>query len=217
MLLFGWFKDYIVILKFNFYQLLYMIVIGFLGWMVEIQICMYEMYQQVEYGVVVYWMYKEWMNGGGKIEVCVFDMDMVWFVYIFDWQVEIVDLGEFFDLFWFEIGVKEVYVFMFKGRVIGFFVGVIFVDFVYVVYIEIGYCMMGVKVNGCLVFLELELKSGDVVEVFMLKNFDVGLSQDWFGFVVSMCVCNKICGWFIKECCEEVIEQGKEVIVCVMC
>ena len=69
---------------------------------------------------------------------------------------------------------------------------------------------MGAKVNGRLVPLESELKSGDVVEVFTSKNPDAGPSQDWLGFVKSTRARNKIRGWFTKERREEAIEKGKD-------
>lgn len=74
----GCFKDYIVMFKFNFYQLLYIMVIGIDGKLVEVQIRTREMHQWVEWGVVAHWVYKE-----GSL----FD-DIVWFNRIVDWQVD---------------------------------------------------------------------------------------------------------------------------------
>jgi GTP pyrophosphokinase len=86
------------------------------------------------------------------------------------------------------------------------------VDFAYAVHTEVGHRTMGAKVNGRLVPLESELKSGDVVEVFTSKNPDAGPSQDWLSFVKSTRARSKIRGWFTKERREEAIEQGKESI-----
>ncbi|MEN0024589.1 MAG: TGS domain-containing protein, partial [Microbacterium sp.] len=138
--------------------------------------------------------------------------DMAWLAHISDWQAETADPGEFLDSLRFEIGAKEVYVFTPKGRVIGLPAGATPVDFAYAVHTEIGHRTMGSKVNGRLVPLESELKSGDVVEVFTSKNPDAGPSQDWLGFVKSTRARNKIRGWFTKERREEAIEQGKEAI-----
>lgn len=57
-LFFGCFKDYIVIFKVNGYQLLYIILFGMYGVFIEIQICICEMEEMVNYGIVVYWLYK---------------------------------------------------------------------------------------------------------------------------------------------------------------
>ena len=208
----GRFKDYIATPKFNLYQSLHTTVIGPAGRTVEIQIRTHEMHQQAEYGVAAHWMYKERMNGGGKTEVRASDTDMAWLAHISDWQAETADPGEFLDSLRFEIGAKEVYVFTPKGRVIGLPSGATPVDFAYAVHTEIGHRTMGAKVNGRLVPLESELKSGDVVEVFTSKNPDAGPSQDWLGFVASTRARNKIRGWFTKERREEAIEQGKEAI-----
>lgn len=208
----GRFKDYIATPKFNLYQSLHTTVIGPSGRTVEIQIRTHEMHQQAEYGVAAHWMYKERMNGGGKTEARASDTDMAWLAHISDWQAETADPGEFLDSLRFEIGAKEVYVFTPKGRVIGLPAGATPVDFAYAVHTEIGHRTMGAKVNGRLVPLESELKSGDVVEVFTSKNPDAGPSQDWLGFVASTRARNKIRGWFTKERREEAIEQGKEAI-----
>jgi len=207
----GRFKDYIATPKFNLYQSLHTTVIGPAGRTVEIQIRTQEMHHQAEYGVAAHWMYKERMNGG-KTEVRAADADMAWLAHISDWQAETADPGEFLDSLRFEIGAKEVYVFTPKGRVIGLPAGASPVDFAYAVHTEIGHRTMGAKVNGRLVPLESELKSGDVVEVFTSKNPDAGPSQDWLGFVKSTRARNKIRGWFTKERREEAIEQGKEAI-----
>src|SRR5688572_14891765 len=207
----GRFKDYIATPKFNLYQSLHTTVIGPGGRTVEIQIRTNEMHQQAEYGVAAHWKYKERMNGG-KTDAKSVDADMAWLAHISDWQAETADPGEFLDSLRFEIGAKEVYVFTPKGRVIGLPAGATPVDFAYAVHTEVGHRTMGAKVNGRLVPLETELKSGDVVEVFTSKNPDAGPSQDWLGFVRSTRARNKIRGWFTKERREEAIEQGKEAI-----
>ncbi|MBY6061218.1 bifunctional (p)ppGpp synthetase/guanosine-3',5'-bis(diphosphate) 3'-pyrophosphohydrolase [Microbacterium esteraromaticum] len=207
----GRFKDYIATPKFNLYQSLHTTVIGPSGRTVEIQIRTHEMHQQAEFGVAAHWMYKERVNGG-KIDSRVPDTDMAWLAHISDWQAETADPTEFLDSLRFEIGAKEVYVFTPKGRVIGLPAGATPVDFAYAVHTEIGHRTMGAKVNGRLMPLETELKSGDVVEVFTSKNPDAGPSQDWLGFVKSTRARNKIRGWFTKERREEAIEQGKESI-----
>ncbi len=207
----GRFKDYIATPKFNLYQSLHTTVIGPGGRTVEIQIRTNEMHQQAEYGVAAHWKYKEQVNGG-KGDAKSLDADMAWLAHISDWQAETADPGEFLESLRFEIGAKEVYVFTPKGRVIGLPAGGTPVDFAYAVHTEVGHRTMGAKVNGRLVPLETELKSGDVVEVFTSKNPDAGPSQDWLGFVKSTRARSKIRGRFTKERREEAIEQGKEAI-----
>ena len=210
----GRFKDYIATPKFNLYRSLHTTVIGPGGRTVEIQIRTEEMHQQAEFGVAAHWKYKERMNAtGGKLDERASGQDMAWLARISDWQAETKDPGEFLDSLRFEIGAKEVYVFTPKGRVIGLPAGATTVDFAYAVHTEIGHRTMGAKVNGRLVPLETELRSGDVVEVFTSKNPDAGPSQDWLGFVKSTRARNKIRGWFTKERRDEAIEQGKDSLL----
>jgi len=210
----GRFKDYIATPKFNLYRSLHTTVIGPGGRTVEIQIRTQEMHQQAEFGVAAHWKYKERMVAtGGKLDERASGQDMAWLARISDWQAETKDPGEFLDSLRFEIGAKEVYVFTPKGRVIGLPAGATPVDFAYAVHTEIGHRTMGAKVNGRLVTLDTELRSGDVVEVLTSKNPDAGPSQDWMTFVRSTRARNKIRGWFTKERREEAIEQGKESIL----
>jgi len=210
----GRFKDYIATPKFNLYRSLHTTVIGPGGRTVEIQIRTQEMHQQAEFGVAAHWKYKERMVAtGGKLDERASGQDMAWLARISDWQAETKDPGEFLDSLRFEIGAKEVYVFTPKGRVIGLPSGATPVDFAYAVHTEIGHRTMGAKVNGRLVTLDTELRSGDVVEVLTSKNPDAGPSQDWMTFVRSTRARNKIRGWFTKERREEAIEQGKESIL----
>lgn len=58
MFIFEWFKDWIIMFKFNGYEFLYIIVIGLQGCFVEVQICLVCMDEIVECGFVVYWKYK---------------------------------------------------------------------------------------------------------------------------------------------------------------
>ncbi|WP_261164037.1 bifunctional (p)ppGpp synthetase/guanosine-3',5'-bis(diphosphate) 3'-pyrophosphohydrolase [Microbacterium sp. Marseille-Q6965] len=210
----GRFKDYIATPKFNLYRSLHTTVIGPGGRTVEIQIRTQEMHQQAEFGVAAHWKYKERMSAtGGKQDERASSQDMAWLARISDWQAETKDPGEFLDSLRFEIGAKEVYVFTPKGRVIGLPAGATPVDFAYAVHTEIGHRTMGAKVNGRLVPLESQLRSGDAVEVLTSKNPDAGPSQDWLTFVKSTRARNKIRGWFTKERREEAIEQGKESLL----
>lgn len=89
-------------------------------------------------------------------------------------------------------------------------------DFVYQVYIMVGYCCRGVKVNGCIVLLIYCLCSGDCVEILIGKEVD--LCCDWLmlvnGFLVSNCLCEKVCSWFYKLDCVCNVQVGCELFEC---
>lgn len=91
--------------------------------------------------------------------------------------------------------------------------GVILFDFVYYIYFEVGYCCIGVKVVGCIVFFIYKLQMGDQVEIIIVK--ELNLLCDWlnllFGFVYLGCVCVKINVWFCKQSCEKNFEVGWEI------
>lgn len=175
----GRFKDYIVMLKLNMYQLFYIIVIGFEGELFEVQIRIFDMYRIVEYGIAVYWKYKE-----GRIKLIDEDEKFVWLREFLEWQKEFKDVKEFMEFLKINLFFDEVFVFILKGDVISLLQGLIFIDFVYVIYSEIGNKMVGVKVNGKFVFIDYEFKNGDIVEIIILFNV-YGLSQDWFKIVKS--------------------------------
>src|SRR6195952_3783555 len=210
----GRFKDYIATPKFNLYQSLHTTVVGPGGRAVEIQIRTQEMHQRAEFGVAAHWKYKDRVNGGKGDDSGALrdDADMAWLAHITDWQAETEDPGEFLDSLRFQIGGKEVYVFTPQGKVIGLPAGATPVDFAYAVHTEVGHRTMGAKVNGRLVPLDSELRSGDSVEVFTSKNPDAAPSQDWLNFVKSPRARNKIRQWFKIERREEAIEQGRDAI-----
>lgn len=150
------FCDFILVFKLNNYCFLYIMVIGLNSVCIELQICIEEMELVVESGVVVYWCYKN--------EIYKYDLDVVQvaggdFLECLCFFVEIFnqggDLDEFFEYVKFEMFVDQVYCFMFKGDFILLLIGVMLLDFVYVVYIELGYIIVVVKINGweCLLWM----------------------------------------------------------------
>lgn len=70
-----------------------------------------------------------------------------------EWYWELDDFIDFLDIIKVDLFGGEVYVFIFKGDLKVFFWGVGLIDFVFVIYLEVGYCCFGVKVNGMMVLL----------------------------------------------------------------
>lgn len=206
----GRFKDYIALPKFNLYQSLHTTVIGPTGKPVEIQIRTHEMHRRAEYGVAAHWKYKAKSRGEDTGSAAGQGGDMVWLRQLVDWQRETTDSGEFLDSLRYEINSQEVYVFTPKGDVVSLPQGATPVDFAYSVHTEVGHRTMGGRVNGRLVSLETQLKTGDVVEVFTSKSPDAGPSRDWLSFVKTPRARSKIRQWFSKERREEALERGKE-------
>ena len=196
----GRFKDYIAMPKFNLYQSLHTTVIGPAGKVLEVQIRTREMHQRAEWGVAAHWAYKD-ESPSSEID---------WLNRIIDWQAEISDPQAFMENLKTDLEQDEVFAFTPKGRVVTLPLGATTVDFAYAVHTEIGHRCVGAKVNGRLVPLHQELRSGDTCEIFTSKAESAGPSRDWLQFVVSPRARNKIRQWFSRERREDNIESGRE-------
>lgn len=110
------FDDYIVMFKENGYCLLYMAVLGLDGKVLEVQICIYDMYDEVELGVCVYWCYKE--GSIGKFGS--YDDKIVWLCQVLEWQEELGDsvVSSVFLEFSEDIVDEWVYIFILEGYVV---------------------------------------------------------------------------------------------------
>ncbi|MGH9128458.1 MAG: RelA/SpoT family protein [Acidimicrobiales bacterium] len=196
----GRFKDYLNTPKFNLYQSLHTTVVGPQGKPLEVQIRTREMHRQAEYGIAAHWSYKE---GASPAEIG-------WLQRIVDWQADTPDPVEFLETLKGDLEMDEVYVFTPKGDVVTLPVGATPIDFAYTIHTEVGHRCIGAKVNGRLVPLDSQLRSGDSVEVFTSKAENAGPSRDWLKIVASPRARNKIRQWFSKERREDAIDTGRE-------
>ncbi len=196
----GRFKDYIAMPKFNLYQSLHTTVIGPGGKPLEIQIRTSEMHDRAERGVAAHWAYKD--NSARS--------DIDWLSTIIDWQSEINDPSQFMESLKTDLEQDEIFVFTPKGRVITLPLKATPVDFAYAVHTEVGHACIGARVNGRLVSLNSELRSGDTCEIFTSQVEDSAPSHDWLGFVESPRAKNKIRQWFSRERREDMIEVGRD-------
>jgi len=77
---------------------------------------------------------------------------------------------------------------------------------------EVGHRTIGAKVNGKLVPLDYELRTGDSVDVLTSKAQGEGPSQDWLQFVATPRARNKIRQWFARGRREDALDQGKDLL-----
>jgi guanosine-3',5'-bis(diphosphate) 3'-pyrophosphohydrolase len=200
----GRFKDYIAMPKGNMYQSLHTTVIGPFGERMEVQIRTLEMHRVAEAGIAAHWKYKE---GKGYDERDV--KRFAWLRQLLEWQQELQDSQEFMATVKVELFPEEVYVFTPNGDVKGFPKGASPIDFAYSVHTDVGHRCVGAKVNGKLVPLKYELKTGDIVEIVTSPHHTP--SKDWLKIVKSSRARNKIRGWIKTEERKRSISLGREI------
>ena len=207
----GRFKDYIAMPKTNMYQSLHTTLISDTGQPFEVQIRTYEMHKTAEFGIAAHWKYKE--SGSGSEAKGAEDAKMNWLRQILEWQRDMSDNAEFlkviksdFDLF-----SDNVYCFTPDGDVKNLPAGSNPIDFAYSIHSAVGNKMVGARVNGRLVNIDYELKSGDRVEIITSQN-SKGPSRDWLNIVKSNQARSKIQQWFKNELKEDNILRGKDML-----
>jgi GTP pyrophosphokinase len=213
----GRFKDFIAMPKFNMYQSLHTTVIGPEGRPLEIQIRTREMHEMAEFGVAAHWMYKhlpgaeragrDGEHRAGSPE----DKKLQWLRSMLDWQKELSDPQEFMDTLRTDLFEDEVYVFTPKGEVKSLAAGATPLDFAYEVHTEIGHRCVGARVNGKIVPLHCELRSGDIVEILTAKR-ERGPSRDWLAMVKTTRARNKIKAWFKAESRQDTEHTGRDLL-----
>ncbi|MEA2313425.1 MAG: diphosphokinase / guanosine-3,5-bis(diphosphate) 3-diphosphatase [Solirubrobacteraceae bacterium] len=212
----GRFKDFIAMPKFNMYQSLHTTVIGPEGRPLEIQIRTHEMHEMAEFGVAAHWVYKQPKPGSGKGDRAGAptpgeDAKLKWLRSMLDWQKELSDPNEFMETLRTDLFEEEVYVFTPKGEVKSLASGATPLDFAYEVHTEIGHRCVGARVNGRIVPLHYELRSGDIVEILTAKR-ERGPSRDWLATVKTTRARNKIKQWFKAESRQDTEHTGRELL-----
>ena len=204
----GRFKDYIAMPKPNMYESLHTTLIGPDGQPFEAQIRTWEMHKTAEIGIAAHWKYKE---GGKNGKTSDYDGKLEWVRNLLDNQREVEDPDEFVETFKMDLFTDEVFVFTPKGDVKCLPKGSTPIDFAYAIHSAVGNRMIGAKVNGEIKPLNYKLCTGDFVEIITSQS-NHGPSRDWLNIVKSSEAKSKIRQWFKKECRDENIERGKEII-----
>ena len=200
----GRFKDYISTPKPNGYQSLHTVVIGSEGIPFEVQIRTEEMDHRAEYGIAAHWKYKDGLKGSQKEEA------FAWVRQLIETQQD-TDASDFIKNIKTDLFADEVYVFTPRGDVINLPQGATPIDFAYAIHSAVGNRMTGAKVNGRIVPIDYQLKSGEIVDVITSKSA-AGPKRDWMQIVKTNGARTKIKQWFKKERRDENIEQGKAAL-----
>lgn len=182
----GRFKDYIATPKMNRYRSLHTSVIGSDGKALEVQIRTQEMNEVAEYGIAAHWAYKEGKTAADNANVA-------------DWLKRFdptQDGKEFLEDLRLELHEDEVFVFTPKGKIIELPKGSTTIDFAFRIHTDIGLRAKGARINGRMVPLRTELKSGDQLEIITDKNTKP--SPIWLRFVKTVSARQKLRQYFRK-------------------
>ena len=205
----GEFDDYIAAPKDNFYQSLHTAVIYDDKRPLEVQIRTTEMHQNAEYGIAAHWRYKE-----GAQRDKSYEQRINWLRNMMEWRSDVNDAQEFVEGMKSDVFQDRVYVFTPRGDIIDLAAGSTPIDFAYHVHTDIGHRCRGARVNGKLVPLYQELKTGDQVEILTAKRG--GPSRDWLnsnlGLVKTQRARSKIKAWFKKQEDEQNLAQGRATL-----
>lgn len=201
----GRFKDYIAIPKSNLYQSLHTTVVGPEGRHVEFQIRTDEMHRTAEEGIASHWTYKE----GGQLNPKD-ERTFAWLRQLVEWQQELSDTRQFMDSVKTDLFTDVVYIFSPKGDVKELVKGATPIDFAYAIHTEIGNHCVGAKVNGKIVPLRYQLKSGDAVEI--LTSPTHAPSKDWLKIVKTSKAKAKIKHIIKEEERARSLDIGKKIL-----
>ncbi|NID15556.1 RelA/SpoT family protein [Luteibacter yeojuensis] len=200
----GEFDDYIARPKGNGYRSLHTAVLGPEGKTLEVQIRTHEMHRANELGVAAHWRYKE--GGGADAE---FEAKIAWMRKLLEPRGE--DEAELAAGFETELMEDRVYVLSPKGEVIDMPRGATVLDFAYHIHTEVGHRCRGAKVNGRIVPLTTQPRSGDRVEILTTKVSEP--SRDWLsahhGYLNTSRAKEKVRAWFRREAHDANILAGK--------
>ncbi|NNC70251.1 MAG: bifunctional (p)ppGpp synthetase/guanosine-3',5'-bis(diphosphate) 3'-pyrophosphohydrolase, partial [Flavobacteriaceae bacterium] len=156
-------RDWITQPKSTGYESLHITVMGTKGRWVEVQIRSDRMDEIAEKGYAAHFKYK---HGGDK------ESGLEGWLNRLKESLENRDINavDFVEQFKLNLYAKEIYVFTPKGDIKSLPKGSSPIDFAFAIHTEVGMRCRGARVNGKLVPLSHELKSGDQVEVITSKS-----------------------------------------------
>ncbi|OWP82842.1 RelA/SpoT family protein [Flavobacterium davisii] len=195
-------RDWISSPKSTGYEALHITVMGPLGRWVEIQVRSERMDEIAEKGYAAHYKYKQ-----GATEQTSLD---TWLNLLRE-ALENADSNavDFVEDFKMNLYAKEIYVFTPKGEIKSLPKGATALDFAFSVHSEIGIKTRGTRVNGKLVPLNHELKSGDQVEIITSQHQKPTVT--WLDYVTTSRAKNKIRN-VLNENTKKIAEDGKEIL-----
>ena len=173
-------RDWLSVPKSNGYESLHITVLGPEQKWVEVQIRTERMDEVAERGVAAHWRYKGVKGESGLDE---------WLTNIRS-MLEHADGLEAMDQFKMDLYEDEVFVFTPRGDLLKFPVGATVLDFAYHIHSKVGNQCTGGRINGKVVPIRYQLKSGDQIEILTSANQKP--RQEWLNIVKTSRAKSKI-------------------------
>ena len=173
------FKDYIAIPKSNGYQALHTSLLALNAFPIEVQIQTRNMSEIASYGIAAHWQYKT-ADADSSSEL----RATKWLSGLIDLQKKSNNPEEFAQSIKTDLDSDEVFLFSPKGDVYALRRGSTPIDFAYEVHTDLGDTIVGCKVNRSEVPLNVELETGQTVEIITSKSGS-DLDPSWLNYVVT--------------------------------
>ncbi|HIG64494.1 MAG TPA: bifunctional (p)ppGpp synthetase/guanosine-3',5'-bis(diphosphate) 3'-pyrophosphohydrolase [Methyloprofundus sp.] len=182
------FDDYIANPKTNGYQSLHTVIIDAEKNRIEIQIRTRGMDDFAELGLAAHWRYKEGSKQNIATEKSIASLRKL---------LEEKDGDTLRANFRTELFADRVYVLTPEGKLIDLIKGATPLDFAYAIHTDVGHRCRGAKVNGCIVPLTYQLKTGEQVEILTVN--DIAPNSNWLdpnlAYLKTPRAINKVKAW----------------------
>jgi GTP pyrophosphokinase len=195
-------RDWISSPKSTGYEALHITVMGPKGRWVEIQVRSERMDEIAEKGYAAHYKYKNGASEESGLDVWLNLLKEA----LENSETNAVDFVEDFKM---NLYSKEIFVFTPKGEIKSLPKGATSLDFAFSIHSEIGIRTRGTRVNGKLVPLNTELKSGDQIDVITSQNQKP--TVHWLDYVTTSRAKNKIRN-VLNENTKKIAEEGKEIL-----
>ena len=195
-------RDWISSPKSTGYEALHITVMGPKGRWVEVQVRSERMDEIAEKGYAAHYKYKNGASEESGLDVWLNLLREA----LENQETNAVDFVEDFKM---NLYSQEIFVFTPKGEIKSLPKGATSLDFAFSIHSEIGIKTRGTRVNGRLVPLNHELKSGDQVEVITSANQKP--TVNWLDYVTTSRAKNKIKN-VLNENTKKIAEEGKELL-----
>ena len=195
-------RDWISSPKSTGYEALHITVMGPKGRWVEVQIRSERMNEIAEKGFAAHYKYKNKEKGDVDLDIWLNKLQET----LGNDDISALDFVEEFKL---NLYTKEIFVFSPMGDLYSLSKGSTALDFAFNVHTEIGLHTRGTRVNGKLVSLSHQLKSGDQVEV--ITSDKVKPNSNWLDYATSGRAISKIKS-SLKEEEKQIAKDGKVIL-----